>query len=170
MFGTPSAFLIDNKEAIVIPCKMLKLLSTNENVRAFSWLFLLLFLTAAPLHAGYQSDEAMNLFSREDSESEEIERWKTSPHHLSILQAWTFAEDGENAFTLGLDYEYRLNSFLGLGGVLEYAFEPFDTTTVIAAADLHLTDSSVIQTGPGFVGDDQLSAEVISIWDQKWRV
>jgi hypothetical protein len=105
----------------------------------------------------------MNLFSREDSESEEIERWKTSPHHLSILQAWTFAEDGENAFTLGLDYEYRLNSFLGLGGVLEFAFEPFDTTNVLAAADLHLTDSSVIQTGPGFVGEDQLSAEVIVI-------
>ena len=122
------------------------------------WLhFCFLFLvTAAPLHAGYGDDTRLNVFPTEGGElGEEEERWKTHPHHLSFLPAWTFAEDGESAFTIGLDYEYRVNSFLGLGGVVEYAFDPLDTTTILFVADLHLTNSLVIQTGPGFVIEEE---------------
>ncbi|MDC0302536.1 hypothetical protein OAL23_00065 [bacterium] len=89
------------------------------------------------------------------SEVEEAELWKTHPHHLSFLPAWTFSEDGEGAFTVGIDYEYRVDSFWGIGGVLEYAFEPFDTTTILAVADLHIHKGLVIQTGPGFVVEEE---------------
>ena len=78
------------------------------------------------------------------------ETWVEQPHHLSVVIAGTHAVD-ENAFTLGVDYEYRLSGFLGLGTVVEYAFEPFNATTLLAVADLHIWRGLAVQTGPGVV-------------------
>lgn len=78
------------------------------------------------------------------------------PHHVSILLGGTHIDEvGETAFTAGIDYEYRVNDFVGLGFVAEQAFGKIDATTILAVADLHLTKGLVIQVGPGieFVDD-----------------
>lgn len=137
--GTNPSMFMDPLRTLSKPCSLMVLTLLAGSASAF---------------AGYESDQDLKIFPTGSGESEETELWQTHPHHLSFLPAWTFAEDGENAFTIGLDYEYRVNSFWGLGGVLEYAFEPLDTTTILAVADLHLTNSFIIQTGPGFVFED----------------
>ena len=74
--------------------------------------------------------------------------WREEPHHLSVLLASTMEPD-ESGGTVGVDYEYRTSQFLGLGAVVEHAFEQIDATTVLAVADLHLTHHVILQTGPG---------------------
>jgi hypothetical protein len=78
-----------------------------------------------------------------------------SPHHLSVIVAGT-ADDDVEAFALGLDYEYRVNELIGVGGVVEYAFEDLDVWTLLAVADIHVWRGFAIQTGPGveFVDGD----------------
>lgn len=73
-----------------------------------------------------------------------------SPHHVSILLAGTRvrAED-HTGFTIGGDYEYRVNRRLGVGGVVEHAFGEVDATTVLAVADIHLWRGLAAQIGPG---------------------
>jgi hypothetical protein len=59
------------------------------------------------------------------------------PHHLSVIVAGT-ADGEEEAFTLELDYEYRLNEWIGLGAIAEYAFEDLDAWSLLAVADIHI--------------------------------
>lgn len=74
----------------------------------------------------------------------------SAPHHLSLLIGGTDLVDGDHtAMTLGLDYEYRVSEFLGLGFVVEQAFGDIDATTLLAVADLHLWDGLIAQIGPG---------------------
>ena len=75
--------------------------------------------------------------------------WETSPHHLSALVGTTYTKECGNAFTLGIDYEYRLSDFLGVGFVAEYAFEDLDAYTYLLVADLHITNNFIAQIGPG---------------------
>jgi len=75
--------------------------------------------------------------------------WRENPHHFSIMPSGTFEEE-DDAFSIGLDYEYRVSDFLGIGAVAEYAFQDIDATTIFAAADLHLTQQFIMQVGPGF--------------------
>jgi hypothetical protein len=78
--------------------------------------------------------------------------WRERPSHLSVIVGYTW-EDGEEENTdaemLGIDYEYRLSEFLGLGAVVEHAFDPLGATTALAVADLHVWRGLAIQTGPG---------------------
>lgn len=83
-----------------------------------------------------------------DDDAEASHDWRAMPHHVSVLFAGT-AEDEEAAPSIGLDYEYRVDRFLGIGGVAEYAFEEIDATTLLGVADLHWTDQFIVQTGPG---------------------
>ena len=82
--------------------------------------------------------------------------WTERPHHISFLFGGT-VDDEEEAATIGVDYEYRVSEFLGLGGVAEYAFDDIDATTLLAVADLHLTNQFIVQTGPGieFIDDEE---------------
>jgi hypothetical protein len=84
--------------------------------------------------------------------------WHASPHHVSVLLASTSINGEESAFTLGFDYEYRVNDFLGLGVVAEYAFEDIDAYTYLLVADLHITNNFIAQVGPGmeFHGGDKI--------------
>ena len=74
-------------------------------------------------------------------------------HHLSLLLADTRllvpGEDDEDAFTIGIDYEYRLNYRFGAGVVAEYAVDPLDATTFLGALDVHLYKGLVMQLGVG---------------------
>lgn len=74
--------------------------------------------------------------------------WSEEPHHVSTLIASTIEED-RSAPSIGLDYEYRVDSFLGVGGVVEHAFDDVDTTILLAVVDLHITPHFIVQTGPG---------------------
>lgn len=76
--------------------------------------------------------------------------WQDAPHHLSTLVGTTYTKACGNAFTLGIDYEYRVNQVLGLGVVAEYAFGDLDAPTYLLVADLHITDKFIAQIGPGF--------------------
>jgi hypothetical protein len=74
--------------------------------------------------------------------------WRNHPHHASIVLGGTW-HGHEEAETIGIDYEYRLNQTLGLGAVLEYATDPLETTTFLVVADIHVWRGLAIQTGPG---------------------
>lgn len=72
------------------------------------------------------------------------------PHHLSVISGLTYVEEAdETAYTLGIDYEYRVSDLLGVGFVAERAFGDVDATTLLAVADFHLTEGLAIQVGPG---------------------
>ena len=72
------------------------------------------------------------------------------PNHLSVFVGNTdFSEHG-SGLTLGIDYEYRVSPLLGLGSVVEYAYGSLDALTVLAVADIHITDQFIVQVGPGF--------------------
>lgn len=83
-----------------------------------------------------------------NAEEGEPEVWKEHPHHLSVITGATHDHD-ETAFTLGLDYEYRVNRLLGFGTVVEYAFHHLDSWTLLAVADIHVWRGLALQTGPG---------------------
>jgi hypothetical protein len=82
--------------------------------------------------------------------------WREEPHHASILLSGTI-EEHESAPSIGLDYEYRVSRFLGLGAIVDRAFGEIDSTTVLAVADLHITNQFIVQTGPGaeFLGSEE---------------
>lgn len=72
------------------------------------------------------------------------------PNHISLFIGHTdFSEHG-NGETVGIDYEYRVSQLLGLGSVVECAFGSLDALTVLAVADIHLTNEFIIQVGPGY--------------------
>lgn len=81
--------------------------------------------------------------------------WRARPHHLSLIVGGTVNAE-HTAFTVGLDYEYRVCGFLGIGAVAEYAIEDIDAATFLGVADLHLWRGLAVQTGPGVeVTDEQ---------------
>ena len=42
-------------------------------------------------------------------------------HHMALILGNTQNDGSENGLSVGLDYEYRFNKWLGLGGLAEYA-------------------------------------------------
>ncbi len=46
-------------------------------------------------------------------------------------------DDGEDGFTVGLGYEYRLNQLFGIGGIVEYAGGDFEEWTLAVPFILH---------------------------------
>ncbi|CAD5272264.1 conserved exported hypothetical protein [Alteromonas sp. 38] len=89
--------------------------------------------------------------------------WQTSPHHFSALVGTTYTKECGNAFTVGIDYEYRVTDFLGLGFVAEYAFEDLDAYTYLLVADLHITTNFIAQIGPGVEFHGSHKMEVVRL-------
>ncbi|RZO64188.1 MAG: hypothetical protein EVA70_08580 [Parvularculaceae bacterium] len=91
---------------------------------------------------------------------ENLESEEESPHHVSVVLGGTHvASEDLTAFTVGIDYEYRVNRLLGLGFVVERAFGEIDATTVLAVADIHIWRGLAVQAGPGieFVGNEEVA-------------
>ncbi|TDF36548.1 hypothetical protein EYS14_17645 [Alteromonadaceae bacterium M269] len=75
-------------------------------------------------------------------------------HHISVFLGTTDLE-GNTGFTQGIDYEYRINGLIGLGGVAEYALGGIEAWTILAVADIHLKNGLILQVGPGFEHGDE---------------
>ncbi len=72
------------------------------------------------------------------------------PHHISLFIGGThMLDDDHNGETFGLDYEYCVSEILGLGVVLEHAFDDIDATTFLTVADIHTPIGMIFQVGPG---------------------
>ena len=80
----------------------------------------------------------------------------SAPHHLSILGGLS-RDSSEDGATIGVDYEYRLNRRLGLGAVVEHAFEDIEATNLLAVVDDHLWRGLALQAGPGVAFQARLS-------------
>ncbi len=57
-------------------------------------------------------------------------------HHVAVFLGNTH-ESGEDEFTVGVDYEYRLDALWGIGGLIDYAGGHFDTTVLAVPLFFH---------------------------------
>lgn len=73
-----------------------------------------------------------------------------APFHVSSIFGDTYINGKGDNETIGIDLEYRVSEFTGLGMVIEHAFGELNATTVLAVADLHLHDGLIMQIGPGY--------------------
>jgi len=90
------------------------------------------------------------MLSTQASAQVDVEYDEENRHHLSAVIGGSYIpEIEETVFTLGVDYEYRVNRLLGVGFVAEQTFADVDGTTLIAVADIHLWRGLAIQVGPG---------------------
>ena len=80
----------------------------------------------------------------------DVEYNEEKPHHLSLVLGGTHINAAdETEFTFGVDYEYRINTLIGVGAVVEHAVGDIDATTLLAVADIHLWRGLALQIGPG---------------------
>lgn len=79
------------------------------------------------------------------------EAWQVyGPHHLSVIVGGTHMSGEGTAETIGIDYEYRISDYLGLGAVFEHAAGDINANTTLAVADLHpFHNPFIIQLGLG---------------------
>ena len=73
-----------------------------------------------------------------------------APHHLSVFIGDTHIDGEGNNATIGLDYEHRLNTLLGIGTVLERAAGEIDAFTALLVTDIHFDNGLIMQMGPGY--------------------
>jgi len=88
----------------------------------------------------------------------------THRHHVALFlggaHGETEIEQGEHgesnhstksadAFTVGLDYEYRLSSVFGIGGLVEYAGGDLEATGVLGALFIHPVGGLKFILAPG---------------------
>ena len=107
----------------------------------------LVFLTISAGSAAANDDDHTSSTSEHKSQ---IPYHPDKRHHLSILTAGTnVPSEDYTAFTVGIDYEYRINRRLGVGFVAEQAFSKIDATSLLAVADIHLWRGLTLQIGPG---------------------
>lgn len=85
-------------------------------------------------------------------------------NHFAVVTTGShlFVEDeaDKSAFTIGGDYEYRINRILGAGFVLEHAFGELDATTLLGVADIHIWRGFALQAGGGVEWADHESNAV----------
>ena len=58
-------------------------------------------------------------------------------HHVALFLGNTHDDHGEDAFTTGLDYEYRLTDLLGIGALIDWAGGDMKSTVVGAVLFVH---------------------------------
>lgn len=92
------------------------------------------------------------------------------PHHISLFQGGTSIDGDGLAYTIGIDYEYRVSELLGLGVVAEYAFGDIDATTLLAVADIHIYRGLIMQIGPGVElgSSDHFVTRVGALYELEW--
>jgi len=63
----------------------------------------------------------------------------------------------ENGFSVGMDYEHRLNTILGVGGLVEYSAGDFDSWVVAASLFIHPYKGFRLIIAPGLENKDSSS-------------
>jgi len=58
-------------------------------------------------------------------------------HHMALLLGNTQSEETSNGPSIGVDYEYRFNKYLGIGGLVEWAGGDFDHLLLIVPLYIH---------------------------------
>lgn len=58
-------------------------------------------------------------------------------HHSALIISNTQNEEGDNGFTVGVDYEYRFNQWAGIGGLVEYAGGDFEHLVLAVPLYIH---------------------------------
>ena len=74
-------------------------------------------------------------------------------HHVALFLGGTHAE-GENEFTVGLDYSYRFHSLFGAGGLIDHAGGELDTTLIAPALFIYPFGGLSIVLAPGIEFND----------------
>jgi hypothetical protein len=97
-------------------------------------------------------------------EAEHSHEEKTHPHHhrhhAALFLGGTHAdveieteggirEESEDAFTVGVDYEYRVSPPFGVGGLVEYAAGDLETTILAGALFIHPVGGLKFVLAPG---------------------
>lgn len=70
-------------------------------------------------------------------------------HHVTAFLGNTTNYKGQNAFTVGLDYEYRLDQLWGLAALFDNAGDGIQTTVIAVGAILHPVGGLKLQAAPG---------------------
>ena len=109
----------------------------------------LLYLPAAVIQAQAQTAEA---------ETDAVEEESESRHSLSVFVGGTSTEH-ISAFTLGLDYQYRVTPVIGVGALFDHAFGEIKSTIIGAALFLHFKQwEGTIAPAAEFHGDSEEEA------------
>jgi hypothetical protein len=58
-------------------------------------------------------------------------------HHMALILGNTQSEETSNGPSIGVDYEYRLNKWLGIGGLVEWAGGDFDHLLLMVPLYIH---------------------------------
>lgn len=91
---------------------------TFQKVYLFFIIVSLLFVVWAPVAIAEESHEgAAHEFHR---------------HHMALILGNTQNDGSENGLSIGVDYIYRINSLLGIGGLVEYAGGDFEHWLLMA--------------------------------------
>ena len=70
-------------------------------------------------------------------EAHEKEEHAFHRHHVALTVGNTQNDGSENGLSVGVDYAYRFNSWMSLGGLAEYAGGDFKHLLLLAGAALH---------------------------------
>jgi len=70
-------------------------------------------------------------------------------HHTSVFVGNTKNDKGQNAFTIGADYEYRFHRYWGAAVLVDYATANIDSTLVAGGVFLHPVGDLRLLVAPG---------------------
>ena len=77
------------------------------------------------------------------------------PHHHAAVFLGDTVEGGDHAFTVGFDYEYRVEEHFGFGGLVDFAIRGSERDSVFAAAIyVHPVEELSILAAPGIEHTD----------------
>ena len=70
-------------------------------------------------------------------------------HHAAVFVGNTKNDKGQNAFTVGADYEYRFHPYWGVAALVDYATANIDSTLIAGGVFLHPVGDLRLLVAPG---------------------
>lgn len=70
-------------------------------------------------------------------------------HHASVFFGNTNTENGQDAFTIGADYEYRFHKYWGAAALVDYATPNIDSIIIAGGGFLHPVGDLRLLIAPG---------------------